>query len=211
MASDQPAHNSRPRFIALNGPDECGKDTVAGVIREIIEGSQMTVVTKAFADRVKIAIGAAFGVGDPQEAIDWYDHLKKGQITAISPYPRDASHQINLTGREFIELFAETHKELFGHTFWVDQVLPLDRVELSRLWKIPNPDIDHILPDFAVVTDLRYDIEYQRLQELGGEVWGIIGRGVKRNSHDIPHKYLIDNSGSIADLYGQVRTWLAYP
>lgn len=207
MDSDRPALELRPRLIALHGPDECGKDTIAEIIREKVEGSQMTIVTKAFADRVKIAIAACFGIAEA-DAVAWYDRLKKGQVVATSPLNGDPVN-LTLTGREFIELFAETHKEQFGESFWADQVLPPDRVDFLRLWQLPEPTF--ATPDIALVTDLRYEVEYENLEALGGEVWGIIGRGVDGNAHEIPPKYVIDNSGGIDALGPQIGTLLASP
>lgn len=74
------------------------------------------------------------------------------------------------TGREYLQLYGtEAHRQVFGDSFWTDQVLPLgyDSPVIPKFWaNFPDADI-------AVVTDVRFTDEAQRVRDLNGHVWEI--------------------------------------
>ena len=145
------------RIIGLNGYARSGKDTVAGLIREI-HGDGVKIV--AFADLIKLSAARALkACSDPDDVgIDavraWADKFKQGYSVRIFD---NIGHQVGgMQGREFLQRYGtEAHRELFGDDFWVDQID----------WQ---PDCD-----ILVFTDVRFDNEAKAIRERGGEVWKI--------------------------------------
>ena len=204
-----------PRLIALHGPDESGKDTIASMIDEIIGdpnfapcgAEPLTTVIQAFANPVKDAIAATIGI--PRERVDDFKLDGGLQYWYRDGHPENANHRA-MTGRAFVRQFAEGHKQLHGEDYWADQLLPRD--DPIDWWA----NFDHA--DFCVITDLRFESEAERVRELGGEFWIITGRGTGQNGDfklnpDTDKHWHIDNSGDLEHLRHQVERllWVTKP
>lgn len=160
-------------LIGLTGRAGAGKDTCAlrlGALWRAGEGDLASLfprgVTRiAFADALKLSAMASLGITSREYALRLADELKvNGTITV-----KVGLAEWTVSGREFFQLAGyEGGRLIHGEDVWIDAVLPLS-IELS----------DDTL---YVVTDVRFDNEAQRIVDLGGEVFEILGRsedGVK--------------------------------
>ena len=147
-------------LIALHGKKKSGKDTSYERILRLLP----TAKRVAFADKLKVSAMRSLGYsGADWELISLANVLKEtGEIT-IDLGDGRAPHTIS--GRKFFQWFGtEGHREVFANDFWVDQALI----------PVMGPELNH---DTRVIigTDCRFPNEAERIRELGGEVWEIIG------------------------------------
>jgi hypothetical protein len=192
------------KLIGINGFKESGKDTAYKLIAALAEHHGKTAVRRAFADNLKIAAAKALGYeGEPQHLIDAMNALKaEGGFVAsgfkvLGAWDRSGVEKLTITGRKYLQLFGQKHREVFGDTFWIDQVLPdpgIKKYDLA-LPDLPSnvgqSEIDRALVekfgincDYAVVTDVRYENEAERVLDLGGVVLEIKRPGVESDGHD---------------------------
>lgn len=150
-------------LIALNGRLRAGKDTAALRIETMV-GDQMPVRRLAFADPLKNSVCALFGITREElEQLKVMDIPTVGLI--VKPrelkWTLEKGDMITMTMRRFLERYGtESHRNIFGDTFWLDQALP--------------PDFDHS-DGLYLVTDCRFPNEAERVRELDGIVVEIIG------------------------------------
>jgi len=165
-------------LIGLHGPRESGKDTAYSFIHQWAEERGVRAARRGFADAVKLSIAKIF---DPSvtitEASSFCDKLKQpGGTLSFSMrvehgLGESRTYSGEITGRMFIQRFAtEGHRDLFGEDIWLDAVLPLDRDWVQSFEE--NPFLAEPI-DIAVITDLRFLNESQRVHQLGGLVWVI--------------------------------------
>lgn len=105
-----------------------------------------------------------------------------------------------LSFREALQRYGtESHRDVFGENFWVDQALPVEGFYDGRA---------------IVVTDVRFQSEAQRIDELGGCIIKIIRpeTQVQSDLHvseveqfNIKADYQITNNGTIDDLYSAIQ------
>ena len=179
------------RIIGLTGFARSGKDTVAALIAEHLDGSVRTV---AFADLIKVSAARSLGVlrhpdDVGSEAVRrWADAFKTGHSIEI----KDAQGRVvhSLSGRQYLQRYgSEAHRDLFGDDFWVDQIQ----------WE---PDCD-----LLIFTDCRFENEAEAIRARGGEVWRVnrpsSRAGVHISEVALPSE-LVDieliNAGTIQDL-----------
>src|SRR5207244_2103841 len=69
----------------------------------------------------------------------------------------------------------------FGDDFWVEQTLPDDDPAYTS--------------KLVVITDCRFPNEAERINDLGGEVWEVVGDTDQRSTHPsdrrLPEKYIL--------------------
>jgi hypothetical protein len=216
------------RLIGINGLKRSGKDTTYQIIKEI---SEAKVERKGFSDKLKIMAAKALGFDRPdEELIKLMDSFKETAIFRISyddPEHYDpAAHYgakttapltlHTLTGRQYLQWFGENARQVFGDTFWIDQVLPEPSSHpvsdvrgpsnlRSLLSYFPNVDI-------LCMPDTRYPNEAKRILALGGEVWEIKRPGTASDGHTteqpLPRELItqtINNDGSLPDLEREVE------
>ena len=205
---DAPAP-SHMRLIGLSGFKGAGKDTVCELIAQECEN----VVRRAFADKLKVIAGRSLGYeGEDVEIITAMNLLKnQGYVDSVI----SSGVGTHLSGRRYLQLFGQRAREVFGHSFWVDQVLPDPAINVE------SPVLQHKLfrcfdhAAVGVVTDVRYPGEAWRVRALGGEVWVVERPDLTSDGHDSERPLddsLIDgvliNDGSKEDLRAHVRRLL---
>ena len=192
-------------LIGITGLKTSGKDTTFEAIRTLTGG---LAVRRAFADNLKrlgaLALGYDYAKMDAfkeKGAIDVFDDASASNSgDAISV----------VTGRQYLQNLGVGAREVFGSNFWVDQVLPLDRARRELIWCY-HPELLE-LPKWAVVTDVRFPNEAQRVLDLGGEVWEVVRPGLESDGHasevPLPRDLVtrtIHNDGTIRDLLENVE------
>lgn len=163
------------RIIGLTGSKGAGKDTAFLAIREWSEERGLLAVRRGFADKLKLSFARVFYPGIDQEAaIEWCDKIKQnGQFHwYLAGQPILADDQSH--GRQMLQNYGtEAHRDVFGLDFWVDQLLPRDEAKMH--WGLDGPDLpDHKLPDFLVITDVRFENEAKRIRWHRGQIWKIV-------------------------------------
>lgn len=220
-------------LIGIAGPKRGGKGTVAEVVRAFYNDGTATVVDVGFADKVKIAAMKALGFNRPNKALVALADSFKIDAQFFIEYgdPEDGDgeehfRQHDLTGREYLQwVGTEVGRDLFGETFWIDQVLPpphflpevpsdlRDRAEAIR----NEQNLKQRYPgvDCLCITDVRFENEAQRILSLGGVVWEVVGRTEFTEEHasemPLPDEFVtrrINNSGALIDLEVEVEAAL---
>lgn len=227
------------RLIGLNARKEGGKDTAFAFIRAFAQERNQTAMRRAFADPLKISGMRALGfhkLGFPDSFLLEMSNILKENGTVkvewdtISPITGDLiPQQHKITGRELWQFYGtEAHRaddlgQSFGVDFWVDNVLPLGGTSLQLGFDDPAWMDSFVANDraaeYAVVTDVRFPNEAQRVLELGGEVWEIDSDtriDEPRDDHPseapLPRDLVtrvIDNNGTLAEFERSVREALS--
>lgn len=182
-------------LLGLTGLKNSGKDTVAAYLIK-----EYGYERRAFADKLKQSAAAIFGI-NPSE----FETLKNDENARVRIETLDAGDVKVLAGmsvREFLQRYGtESHRDIFGNNFWVDQVLPVGGYYADR-------DI--------VITDVRYVGEALRFQQLRGYVIRVVrdkNAPVDQHSSEmhqaaIDADYELDNSGTIKDIPEKVDRML---
>jgi hypothetical protein len=212
------------RLIGLHGRLHSGKDTAFEALRALTSG----VERQAFADPVKLCGMAALGIqvgrdGTREQVLQAADYIKNtGRITVTYDDPRFPAkgfQVLNLSGRQFWQwLGTEGHRDSnlgssFGEDFWVDNLLPFGEDNTYG----PTPSAKLATPTWyknfpkgtkvAVVTDVRFVNEAERVLAHGGEIWWIDAEErLGSNSDDHPSEQklpehlitkTLNNNGSV--------------
>ena len=204
-------------LIGINGFKTSGKDTTYNLVKSILHG-QATVERAAFADKLKIMAARALGFDRPDaELIALMDSFKDGATFSIlyeEPDNRgtafeDTAVMHTLTGREYLQHFGGRAREVFGDSFWVDQILPSPHLKPGM--NAHNLSYRYPGVDCLCITDVRYPNEASRVKALGGVMWEVIRPGLESDGHssEIPlPEELIDwqivNDADFATLRGRV-------
>lgn len=146
--------------LALTGRAGSGKNTVAEILQREL-GDEFVIVCEGFADSLKLSAARALGYDPPTtaDAITLIDDLKVNGTVTSCMLGRLTGLQIS--GREFLQRYGtESHRDVFGYDFWVDQVIP------PGGWSAPDFDL-------KIVTDLRFENEAKRVREVGGLIWKV--------------------------------------
>lgn len=188
------------RLIGINGFKESGKDTTYGII---LKHNPLTRRV-AFADKLKTLGALALGFDSQnysvQELVDKMDECKqdwKFEVWRASKNIKGESEVTNFTGRQYLQWLGANAREVFGDTFWIDQVLPRKRQvydpgkESGVIYRsdagsyLGHDALAERYPgtDLVIVTDVRYPNEAERIKDLEGEVWEIIRPGLESDGH----------------------------
>lgn len=208
-----------PILIGLSGKRGSGKSTVGGYIKDWAQQNGQKAELQGFADRLKLSF-ARIWVPDAtlEEALAFCDTIKNiGSVKHDTILPTNSLFdrfgvKNVVSGREALQHYGtEAHRNVFGSSFWVDQLLPTgggDNGEHIRWTSKWAKDIE-----FAVVTDLRFPNEADRILTLGGVVYEI-KRGsleTQQDSHaseqPLSSEYLygvFQNNGTLEDLKSEV-------
>lgn len=183
-------------IIGLVGQLNSGKDTVAAhLIKE--HGFER----RAFADPLKRSVAALLDI--PTQDIEKYkNNLNiRVELTEFEQTRHDSSQIIELSFREFLQRFGtESHRDVFGENFWVDQTLP------DGFYFYNSRNI--------VITDVRFISEAKRIRSLNGHIVLIERPGLdNKDPHrseeiDFETDITIKNDSNIDDLYVTVDSAL---
>lgn len=199
-------------IIGLTGLKGSGKDTVgAYLVKE--HGFEH----RSFADSLKRSFAALFDI--PMWEIENWKNDDTVFITVGNkneptgsgdwsskefPLPNNVWSPIREhTFREALQRYGtESHRDIFGENFWVDQTLPVEGFYSGRS---------------IVVTDCRFQNEAQRIKDIGGHIIKIIrpDTQVQSDLHvseveqfNIHQDYKITNDSTVEKLYEQVEETL---
>jgi hypothetical protein len=157
-------------FLGLTGPAGAGKDTVYERLREL-GGDRF--VRLSVADPLKESVAALFGI-----TLEQLEDLKRdarafvdiGRVvehrTAVDDVDVEFEQLVPpLSMRTFLQRYGtESHRGVFGDDFWLDE------------WERRAQAIHEQRRDAVVVnTSVRFPNEAQRILDLGGEVWDVVG------------------------------------
>jgi len=185
----------------------------------------MLALRRAFADPLKVsgmrALGLDFPDLDPDSLIALANQIKETGRISTSWENSDGSLGFwTITGRQLWQYYGtEAHRaddlgSSFGADFWVDNLLPEGLREFDNeadsiplFWDNFKEDWAGYA-DIAVVTDVRFPNEAERILALDGEVWRIDAEerlGPNPDAHPseqpLDGKYVsrvIDNNGTLA-------------
>ena len=195
-----------PTLIAIHGRKGSGKDTVFEFVQEWAAERGVHAARRGFADLLKLSVARIFYPDmNVAEARAWCDRVKHNGMLrlqvrldeGVDPM-RDVTESVYVSGRELLQRFGtESHRDVFGENFWVDQLLPFGAMEIATndhehaigppLWVrafVDGPFVQDT-PEICVITDLRFENEAQRVHDLGGMVWQISRADSERE--DDPH------------------------
>lgn len=223
------------KLIGLNGKARSGKDSTADKIGAWCIAHGFTVAKQGFANKLKISAAHALGIFENE--IEFCNKLKgeyeRGFIEIRMANKADGPNAVvsKISGREYLQFYGtEAHRNVFGSDFWVDAILPNSQGKNGSVYRhkgkmasmTPIPDWHEFfisgdeVADFCLVTDVRFENEAVRIQELGGEVWKVVrdgsGAGEHASEMELPGEYInivIDNNGSLNDLSESVDTLMA--
>ncbi len=219
------------RLIGLNGLLHRGKDTTFDIIFDHANEKGKLAIRRAFADSLKVSGLRALDLDGEsrEEDIELANQIKEtGRI--VVTWIEDGelvSHVIR--GREFWQHYGtKAHRSddlgySFGPSFWIDNMLPDGHQELydhnndlvrRPLWWHSFKEDWAGFADIAVITDVRFPNEAQKILEFGGEVWRIDADerlGPSTDDHDSEQQFpdhlvtnIIDNNGTLEELKANV-------
>lgn len=177
-----------PRVIGLCGYGGSGKDST-GDFLQINHGYKKV----AFADGVrKVAI-----ILDSHIPMKDGRYLRYTQVLALYGGYEEAK-RLEPSVRDYLVRIGQGLRETISPTVWIDACLPPTKEGLDQKYGEGTR---------LVVCDVRYKNEGARVNQLGGEVWGIARPGVgsanETEAESVPLVQLdhsIDNDGTMKEL-----------
>lgn len=159
-----------PMLLGIAGKKKSGKNTAASILEEWC-GDEYTARSQGLADVLKVSAARALGLvkETPEQCIAAMDVLKFcGDITTNIEHGQHDIQEIMISGREYLQFYGtEAHREVFGDSFWIDYLLPIDKMSLYRKW---GQSDGSTLTALMMVTDVRFPNEAERVKEHGGFV-----------------------------------------
>lgn len=177
------------KLIGISGLKTSGKDTTYSLVKayasEFSLGHAGRVERRAFADNLKIMAALALGfTGSDEQLIELMNGLKEGGHVEANIYETVTSGRVSQSGREYLQRFGQHAREVFGDSFWVDQVVPQGEARFHEVWETYGRKGDVVgLPGIGCITDVRYPNEAERVLDLGGVVWEVIRPGIESDGH----------------------------
>ncbi len=200
-------------LLGLAGFKGSGKDTACELLRQTIPPTAGGVERRAFADDMKLFGARLLGLeGTDRHLLAEMNAFKERGTLSVG---LAAADPLSCTGRRFLQTLGRAGRDMFGDDFWVDRVVPLDRLAFERAWGIgigapgPTPVGGEWRQAryLGVVTDVRYPNEAERISRLGGQMWEIVRPGLvcdgDPSEQPLP-RHLVDrvitNDGTVGDL-----------
>lgn len=162
------------KLVAFTGRAGSGKDTAAAAFAAWLRDEHnIRAERRGFADKMKIAgMRAVFGDSlTDEECIEAANDLKKkGSGVAMNFVTFQGGKTIHVDGRTFWQfLGTEALRGTYGKDFHVDALLPYGTATNQA-----HREQNFACCDVALITDLRFVNEAQRVLDIGGEVWEVV-------------------------------------
>lgn len=150
-----------PILIGISGKRGSGKDTAFNIIEGWCNESGFLPARRAFADPLKHSFARIFFPDiSLEDALTWCNKIKNTATITVAD-------DISISAREAMQRYGyEAHRQLFGESFWIDQLLPEENWERNFV-------VRGEVADVCIITDVRYDNEASRIKNLGGFIWNI--------------------------------------
>lgn len=158
-------------LIGITGRKSAGKDTAFLAIRDWAQQRGILAERRGFADKLKLSAYRIFNPeGSLESALEWCDQIKKVG-TEVCWIDDNNDESEGVSGRQFLQHYGtEAHRQIFGDNFWVDHLLPTGYETAVRPKWWSSFDVDTVI---AVITDVRFPNEAERVKELGGVIFEI--------------------------------------
>jgi hypothetical protein len=161
-----------PLLVGITGVKRSGKGSVAKFIGEWCAHEQLSFAQRGLADEVKWAVAKLFWSDISREdAVALMDRLKDSDYF-IEAYTGTKTDDAFPTWRSVLERMGTGVGRGWGEDFWLDLLLPLNLTITSTFGA-----------DVAVVHDVRFPNEAQRIHALGGRVWHLMRPGHEPYGH----------------------------
>jgi len=168
--------------IGLRGPAGSGKDTVADYL---VEKYGFTKVT--FGGAVKEIVAIISG---------WDINMLSGTTPESRIFRETENHSdFGMTAREMMQkIGTDLFRQYFDENTWINIV----RRKVKTI------------PGNIVISDIRFPNEAKLVQELGGYIFTLVRKDIKRMDHiseqnfPIENEIIIDNSNDLPSLYNSV-------
>ncbi len=199
------------QLVGITGYKRSGKGEVANALSDSYPG---VVYQIGFADKMKRLAAEALGLeGDPRELIAMMDEAKLpldggGWLLHADKTAYRQFHVVS--GRQYLQNLGSKARDLLGEDIWVNQVLPEPGLTHETETAALRSMYPHV--DVVVFTDLRFENEAARIEDLGGVIWEVHRPGVESDGHASEQKlhpdfidWVIPNTGTLGDLGEQVE------
>ena len=194
--------NPHTFFIGFSGKKQSGKDTAAKFAKEILEQRGRKVEIVAFADPLKelcinlfgLERELVYGTHEDKETIThlaWENLPLEARITASGPLLRSG----NMTIREVLQAFGTGVMRRFYSNVWAE-------APFRRNW---------IGTDVVILSDIRFLNEIEVVEKYEGTIIRVVRNTGLLDTHaseieldSYPFRHIIENNGSLDDLYNKV-------
>jgi hypothetical protein len=164
-------------LVGITGVKRSGKGSVAKFIGEWCAREQLSFAQRGLADEVKWAVAKLFWPSISRDlAVQEMDRLKNTShlVEAYTGHSVDDSFS---EWRELLERMGTEVGRSWGEDFWLDLLLPTGVAPGAFHWPAWRESF-YVGPeqhaDVAVVHDVRFPNEAQRVHALGGKVWHLM-------------------------------------
>lgn len=172
-------------IIGIAGKKRVGKDTVCEIIRLLMEDSGRPVIRIGFADALKQEVSNATG-----HTVDYIEQHKDNFRLILQGWGTDY------------------RRHLHGNNYWINKCKDSIRFAIER-----HPSA------LIIVPDVRFLNEAEAIKKLGGLLWQV--KRQQKGDCDIHSSEteldnydgwnsILDNNGSLNDLYTLVKDRLQY-
>lgn len=179
----------RCKVIAISGFRGSGKDTVASIMKHVLDQSGMPADTVAFADPIKKQVQHIFDLNP--DSVEQYDDFKRTNVSY--QLPKHLTH--NVTGRHIVREIGMLMRSYDENQF----------VEYVQN-KVRNaPETVHI------VTDLRFENELHAMMQIGAKIVNVTRPNVNGDGHVTEQgiqsnavDFTVVNDGSFSELTSKI-------
>jgi hypothetical protein len=229
------------QLVGLHGMcPQVGKDTAYQAMQEWSFGRGVLSMKRGFANALKVSMLVSLGAAkiptteeELQAALDLADEIKQRGMIEIwlqaSESDYDRERICETSGRDALRWYGtEGHRSIFADDIWVDKLLPKTvKSQFFPSWHDSFRNLDTgELPQLAVITDVRFPNEFERIHQLGGKVGCIRWpereqkfldemdrQGKEIHVSDLLHEELCDftiiNGDSVGAFQGRVRSHMS--
>jgi hypothetical protein len=203
-------------ILALAGKISSGKDTVANIIKKIDAESDWQI--KKFAYKLKqiasIISGIPIHLFEDQSFKEtymsdvWDLYVKEDKTLFSENGAYNSQRHVKMKVRDFLQkIGTEAMRDKLHYNTWVNALM----VDYK---KTKNSEEEYVMPNW-IITDVRFPNEYDTIKNQNGIIIRVNRDSTITNNHvsetaldNHEFDYVINNNGSISDLYNNVTNFL---